>query len=152
MLQPPADFDSRRRYQAQLLQLSPKLVNTSDPSFIKWLQNVFLERLDLVRELLDNDKVVVDDKVYQGVEDVVLAMDQLLGRRLGALPHPGVGSRGTVADRYDVAATDKDLGLTQRDVPIDQEGSAQYQEGGVAVGLKLGPLVCVERVLERKLV
>ena len=47
---------------------------------------------------------------------------------------------------------DKNLGLTQRHVAIDQEGSAHDQEGGVAVGLELGPLVRVERVLERKLV
>jgi hypothetical protein len=74
MLQPSADLNRRGRHQAQLLQLTPQLVDARDPRLIKWLQDMLLERLDLGCELLDDDEIVVDDEVDQSVEDVVLAM------------------------------------------------------------------------------
>jgi hypothetical protein len=79
-------------------------------------------------------------------------MGQLLRRRLGTLAHPGIGRRGAMANRDHVAAADEDFGLAQGDVATDQEGGAQHQEGGLAIGFELGPLVRVERVLERKFV
>jgi hypothetical protein len=75
-----------------------------------------------------------------------------LRRRLGALAHVRIGSRGAVPDRDDVATANEELGFTQFDVPIDQEGGAHDQEGRVTVLFQLRPLVRVERVLDREFV
>ena len=89
MLEPAADLDRRGRHQTQLLQLAPQLVNPRNPRLVKRLQDVLLQRCDLGRELLDDDEIVVDNEVDQGIEDIVLAVGQLLGRRLGTLAAPG---------------------------------------------------------------
>src|SRR5947209_8013527 len=102
MLQPSTDFDRRRRHQTQLLQLAPQLVDACDPRLIEWLQNMLLERLDLGCELLDDDKIIVDDKVDQRVEDVILSVGQLLGHRLGPLAYRSVGRRGAMTNRYNI--------------------------------------------------
>ena len=70
-----------------------------DPGFVQRLQDVLLEGLDLGREVFDHRQVVVDDEVDHRVEHVVLAVAELLGRRLGALAHLGVGGGGAMADR-----------------------------------------------------
>jgi hypothetical protein len=56
-----------------------------------------------------------------------------------------------MADRDDIATADEDLGLTQRDVVVLEKGGAQDEEGGLAIGLELGPLVRMECVLDRQL-
>ena len=53
-------------------------------------------------------------------------------------------------DADDIAAPDEDMCLPEGDAPVDQLGRAGDDEERVAILLKLGPLMCVGRVLDRE--
>ena len=55
-----------------------------------------------------------------------------------------------MADRDDEALAGEDVGLAERDVIALELGGPQHHEQRIAVELELGPLMGVQRVLDRQ--
>jgi hypothetical protein len=112
------------------------------------VDDAVLDGLHLGHDRLHDRPVVVDDEVEHRMEDVVLPVGELPGAGLRLLPHGRVRSRGAVADGDDVASSDEDLGLSERDASLNELGGPHHHEKAVAVSLDLGTLVGVPGILD----
>ena len=88
MLEPAADLDQRARGVAQAQQIAPQQIEPVDVLGGEALhQHAVLDALDLVGDRIQHRRVIVDDKIEDGVEDIVLALAERLGSRLAAFAH-----------------------------------------------------------------
>jgi len=93
--------------------------------------------------------VIIDDKVEDRVQDVVLAVGKHGRAGFAPLAYRGIGGRGAVADGHDVAAADEDVRLAEGDAAVEELRGARDDEDGVAVELDLRMVVRLAGVLDR---
>ncbi len=115
-------------------------------------EHAVLELLHLLVHGAHDRRVVVDDEVEDGVQDVVLAVGQHRRAGFAARTHGGIGGGGAVAHGHDVAAADEDVRLAESDAAVEKLRGARDDEDAVAVELDLRMVVRLAGVLDGEVV
>ena len=113
-------------------------------------EHAVLDRLDLGMDRLQHRRVVVDDEVEDGIEDVVLAVRERDRAGFAALAHGRIGRRGAMAHRHYVAAPDEQMGLAERDASVHQLGGPRHDKQRFAVLLEFRILMRLAGILDRE--
>src|SRR5262244_694014 len=92
-------------------------------------QHGVLDRLDLALDLLNNWHVIVDDEVEDRIDYVILSLRQNGRTGFAALAHRSIGDGSAMADRYDVAAADKQMRLAEGNPPLHHLRSSAGSDG-----------------------
>ena len=109
---------------------------------------MIFKSFNFIGEFLHHCQVIVGDEVKDGVKDVILALCQLLRGGFGTPPYRRIGCGATVSHGNDITPPDEDLGLTECNMSFGKKSGSQGNKGGFPIGFDLGPLMCVQRVLD----
>src|SRR6516162_7858427 len=149
VLEPVAHFDQRPGRIAQTQQIAAERVQALDVRTAqRGRQHGILDRLDLGLDLLNNWHVIVDDEVEDRIDYVILSLRQNGRTSFAALAHRSIGDGSAMADRYDVAAADKQMRLAEGNSSLHDLRGAGYDEDAVAILLQLGMLMGLAGILD----
>ena len=148
-----AHFLQRLHGAAQQQQLVPQLVDALDVGRVAAMrEHLFLQRVRLGFQLVQDGEVVVDDEVDDRIDDEALALRQHLRRAFGARAHFAIGRGRAVAHGDHVARSRENVRLAELDLLVDDLRGAQRHEDRVPVDLELRALMREQRVLDREVV
>ncbi len=121
----------------------------------QWLlgRSVVLEMLPSIAstslvDLLQHWSIVVDDKVEDGVEDIVLAMRQDARAGFASLAHGAVGRRCAMANRHDIALSDEQMRFAESNSAIQNLRRTSNNEQRITVLLDLRLLMGLGGILD----
>jgi hypothetical protein len=107
------------------------------------LENVFLDRLD-------HRQVSVNDKVEDGVQDIIRTMAQQAGGRFELGAEFAMRPSRAMPNRNDKILPDKDGCFAIGDVILLKMSRARHDKQLIAVDVNFRQLVCLERILDRE--
>ena len=114
------------------------------------VHHAFLDEEQPVLDRVDHREIAVDDEIEDRIEDIVGAVRKLGGQRFEPRADFGVRPRRPVTDADEEMRTEEKSGLARMDrVGIEVRGAGDDEEL-VAIGLDLGQLVRLQRILDRK--
>ena len=153
MFKPAADLDQRPHRVPQAQQIAPQQIQPLDlrPRH-RARQHQILHRFDFFLDGFEHRRVVIDDEIEDGVEDVVLAAGQRPWAAFAACAHRRVGCRGAVANRDKVTFTDEQMGFAECDAVAHELRGARHDEQTFTILLDLRSLVRVVRVFDGEIV
>src|SRR6266478_2903789 len=111
-----------------------------------------LHGLDFLLDGFEHRRIVIDDEIEDGVEDIVLAAGQRPRAALAALAYRRIGRRRAMTDRNKISFADEQMSLAKCDAVANELSGARHDEQPVAILLDLRSLVGVVRVLDGEIV
>ncbi len=149
MLQPFANVDHRPDCPAQTQQIAPQPIQTIElAGNTRFLQHFLFERVHFGLDAFDDGAIVVDDKVQDGIENVILALRKRGGAGFAARPHGLVRGRCAVPNRHHIAVPDKNVRFAERNLMVDDLRRARDHEQRIAILFDFRLLVSLRGVFD----
>jgi hypothetical protein len=108
--------------------------------------------LDFFLDGFEHRRVVIDDEIEDGVEDIVFAARQRSRTAFAAFAYRRIGRRRAMADGNKISFADEQMSLAKCDAVANELRGARHDEQRVAILLDLRPLVGVVRILDGEIV
>ena len=142
----------RVRGPSELQHLALEPVDRGDVGVLGPGEHLLLDAFHVIRQRPLDEHVVVDHAVHDRVQHRGWAQGQLVAVELEAVAHVAQRVALTATDRDDEAVPDEDHDLTGLDVGglLEIAQGLQHREDAAFVRLDLGPLVALDRVLDRE--
>ncbi len=148
-----ADIEQRHGGPAQFDQLTFQLIQILQmfrAGFVR--EQIAFESLETRLQIVHDRTVIIDHEIHDRIQHITRASRQALGRRFAALAHFGVTLGGAVAHRHDKVDAEKNVGLAEYHIAVQQLCSLQYQKQVVAILFQLRALMRRIRIFHGQIV